>query len=430
MKYNGAMHPSKSDTLDGLKVQDVEITARWHNIYLGTTIFFFFTTVLFSALFGGYYTAFVHERDKSTSLAVVESLVTKTSSDAICAGHAPTFETFSQEKHCMVATNDGVYAILDVECQYACDKYRKLELVNAGNHFTLNDFNNGTARRRMQTINGVTYTGIVMNSTGSGLSNGASCSNDQVLSTGQGCWCSGMWSSSGCMNDQSSSRVTAGSSCELQKVIQDDYSHYGWACIVVGVSIATPTDAVPTNGLWGILNMARQCHSTTSLVQTGGVAQGCWCESSIATVMQNWYSNAYLCYKGIQQSASVTCHDGNPPVAVSQRDENQRSVGWVCGAIKTCAHVNLIYLTHTSSGSYGCKPTSSDQFSIRSYSTNPYECTVTGTAPYNPSVSVVSNLANPTYVCWDNADTYEKIHINYGDYSNFGDWCYVHCAYF
>lgn len=43
----------------GLKVQEVEVTVRWHNIYLTTTIFFLCTTVVFSALFGGYYTAYL-----------------------------------------------------------------------------------------------------------------------------------------------------------------------------------------------------------------------------------------------------------------------------------------------------------------------------------------------------------------------------------
>jgi hypothetical protein len=332
-KYNVAIHPSKSDTLDGLKVQDVEITTRWHNIHLGTTIFFFFTTVLFWALFGGYYTAFVRERDGSTSLAVVESLVTKTSSDAICTGHAPTFETFSEEEHCMVATNDGVYAILDLECQYACDKYRKLELVNAGNHFTLNDLNNGTAR--LETINGVTYAAKLMNSTWWDLSNGAWCSsNGQTLSTGQGCWCSGDWSFYGCMNSDSSSlsiTVPSNSWCTLQQVLQDDYIHKGWACMNADVSIVTPTDAVPTNGIMGILNMASQCQDNDKLLQTDGMSQGCWCESPGATIMQNSYSNSYLCYKGIQQSANVTCADGSTPFAVSRRDGDHQSVGWVCG---------------------------------------------------------------------------------------------------
>jgi len=39
------------------KLQDAEVTAWWHNLYLGTTVVLFATTVLFAVLFGGYYWA-------------------------------------------------------------------------------------------------------------------------------------------------------------------------------------------------------------------------------------------------------------------------------------------------------------------------------------------------------------------------------------
>ena len=45
------------------KLQEVEVTARWHNIWLGSTLFFFVTTALFAGLFGGFYSAWqdLHE---------------------------------------------------------------------------------------------------------------------------------------------------------------------------------------------------------------------------------------------------------------------------------------------------------------------------------------------------------------------------------
>lgn len=47
------------------KLQDAERTARWHNIYMIATLVFLATTILFASLFGGYYSAWDHERSSS-----------------------------------------------------------------------------------------------------------------------------------------------------------------------------------------------------------------------------------------------------------------------------------------------------------------------------------------------------------------------------
>ena len=49
-------------------LQNVEVTARWHNIWLGTTVFFLTSTVLFAGLFGGYFTAYQESKNEACFL--------------------------------------------------------------------------------------------------------------------------------------------------------------------------------------------------------------------------------------------------------------------------------------------------------------------------------------------------------------------------
>lgn len=51
------------------KLQDIEVTARWHNIWLGCSVFFLMTTGLFTGLF------LSKELNHSPTLSVKEPLV-------------------------------------------------------------------------------------------------------------------------------------------------------------------------------------------------------------------------------------------------------------------------------------------------------------------------------------------------------------------
>ena len=88
------------------KLQDVEVTARWHNRYLGCAAFFFFvTTALFAGLFGGYYSAYMNRPPCETG----EYWVHGTGSDF--------------DDACHIVGDDGLYAIEGAACPSECDDW-------------------------------------------------------------------------------------------------------------------------------------------------------------------------------------------------------------------------------------------------------------------------------------------------------------------
>jgi len=86
------------------KLQEVEVTAHWHNIWLGCTLFFFVTTALFAGLFGGFYSAWqnLHE---CTNLKLLN--------DGL----------YDESRHCLVYSNSvGIMAMEGGFCPNKCDK--------------------------------------------------------------------------------------------------------------------------------------------------------------------------------------------------------------------------------------------------------------------------------------------------------------------
>jgi hypothetical protein len=88
---------------DGL--QDPRKTARWHNIYLGTTVAFGLFTALFASLFGGYYTAWKNRSPCDNNEYWVYG----------------TGDAFDDA--CHFVGDDGLYAIPGVNCPSECDAW-------------------------------------------------------------------------------------------------------------------------------------------------------------------------------------------------------------------------------------------------------------------------------------------------------------------
>jgi hypothetical protein len=89
----------------GRGMQDVEVTARWHTIWLGCTVVFFATTVLFSGLFGGYYSAWKNQSPCNDGQFWV-------------FGNGIEFDDA-----CHVVRDDGLYAIEGAACPTECDNW-------------------------------------------------------------------------------------------------------------------------------------------------------------------------------------------------------------------------------------------------------------------------------------------------------------------
>jgi len=87
------------------KLQDMVVTIWWHNFYLGTTIVFFFTTVLFAGLFGGYYSAWAHRSPCDND----QRWVFGSGDDFMDACHE--------------VRADGLYAIAGKDCPSECDAW-------------------------------------------------------------------------------------------------------------------------------------------------------------------------------------------------------------------------------------------------------------------------------------------------------------------
>jgi len=87
------------------KLQDVEVTMRWHDIWLGCAVFFFMTTALFAGLFGGYYSAWSQRPPCDNN----EYWVHGNGSDFDDACHA--------------VGEDGLYAIPGKSCPSECDQW-------------------------------------------------------------------------------------------------------------------------------------------------------------------------------------------------------------------------------------------------------------------------------------------------------------------
>lgn len=87
------------------KVQNVEVTVRWHNRYLGCAVVFFLTTALFAGLFGHYYL----ERSRRPPC----------DDDAYWVfGNSSEFDDA-----CHTVGDDGLYAIEGASCPTDCDAW-------------------------------------------------------------------------------------------------------------------------------------------------------------------------------------------------------------------------------------------------------------------------------------------------------------------
>lgn len=108
-------------------VQDAEVTARWHNIWLGCAAFFFITTGLFAGLFGGYYSAWSHRPPCDENSRWVY-------------GNGSDFDNA-----CHVVGEDGLYAIPGATCPSDCDAWHyrnhpmKLAALSTSNRRHLNE---------------------------------------------------------------------------------------------------------------------------------------------------------------------------------------------------------------------------------------------------------------------------------------------------
>ena len=81
-------------------LQNVEVTARWHNIWLGTTVFLLISTALFSGLFGGYFTAYQESKSESA--------------DCFLEMHSwKHFEMLDPSIHSVALLNGTYYAVPD-----------------------------------------------------------------------------------------------------------------------------------------------------------------------------------------------------------------------------------------------------------------------------------------------------------------------------
>lgn len=87
------------------KVQDVEVTVRWHNVYLGCAVLFFSSTVLFAGLFGHYYSEWSHRSPCDETRHWV-------------FGNSSEFDGA-----CHVVGDDGLYAIAGADCPSECDAW-------------------------------------------------------------------------------------------------------------------------------------------------------------------------------------------------------------------------------------------------------------------------------------------------------------------
>ena len=87
------------------KLQDVETTTRWHNIWLGSTIFFFATTAVFAGLFVGYHSAWSRRAPCEEGVRWVH-------------GTGPKFADA-----CHMVGDDGLYAIEGKACPSDCDAW-------------------------------------------------------------------------------------------------------------------------------------------------------------------------------------------------------------------------------------------------------------------------------------------------------------------
>jgi hypothetical protein len=86
-------------------IQSVEVTVRWHNIWLGCTVFFMLTTILFAGLFGGFYTAWDARPPCNENAHWIY-------------GTGPEFDNA-----CHVVGDDGLYAISGATCPSECDSW-------------------------------------------------------------------------------------------------------------------------------------------------------------------------------------------------------------------------------------------------------------------------------------------------------------------
>jgi hypothetical protein len=87
------------------ELQDPRKVARWHNIWLGTTVFFLMTTALFAGLFGGYYSAWSQRPPCDDNEYWVH-------------GNGPDFDDA-----CHAVGEDGLYAIPGKSCPSECDQW-------------------------------------------------------------------------------------------------------------------------------------------------------------------------------------------------------------------------------------------------------------------------------------------------------------------
>lgn len=86
-------------------VQNVEVTVRWHNRYLGCAVLFFLSTALFAGLFGHYYSEWSHRPS--------------------CDGDVRwVFRTGPEfDNACHAVSDNGLYAIEGAACANDCDAW-------------------------------------------------------------------------------------------------------------------------------------------------------------------------------------------------------------------------------------------------------------------------------------------------------------------
>lgn len=87
------------------KLQDAEVTARWHNIWFGCSVVFFATTALFAGLFGGYYSVWSNRAPCDNGEYWV-------------FGNGTDFDDA-----CHILGADGLYAVEGADCPSECDAW-------------------------------------------------------------------------------------------------------------------------------------------------------------------------------------------------------------------------------------------------------------------------------------------------------------------
>jgi len=194
-------------------LQKVEVTVRWHNIWLGTTVLLFISTAVFAGLFGGYFAAYQESKSKACFLEM---------------HYWKHFELLDPSIHSVALLNGTYYAVPDhtVTKDSCLLKFSK----SLQTHNVILPHSTGAGRALQETkcnecknknnqrlnqmcIQECTATAATKNTNGECTCNGGGCVQDAICT--KSCICDGG------LCDQSKCPSTATISCKGGKCTQN-----------------------------------------------------------------------------------------------------------------------------------------------------------------------------------------------------------------